>query len=60
MSKRELSMEIKQSLKFKTVFVSGNEAVKQIFDEINPDLTELNNLIYATSKTLLYKCIKPK
>ena len=35
--------------------------MKQIFDEINPDLTELNNLIYATPKTFQYKCgIKPK
>ena len=61
MSKREPSMGIKQTLKLKTLFVSGNEAVKQICDEINPDLTELNNLIYATSKNLQYKCrIKPK
>ena len=61
MSKREPSMKIKQTLKLKTLFVSGNEAVRQIFNEINLDLTELSNLLYATSKSLQYKCvIKPK
>ena len=61
MSKRELLIKIKQTQKFKTLFVLGNETVKQIFDEINPDLPELNNLSNATSKTLQYKCcIKPK
>ena len=48
-------MKIKQTLEFKTLFVSGNETVKQICDKIKPDLTELNNLIYATSKNLQYK-----
>ena len=61
MSKREPLMKIKQTVKLQILFVLGNETVKQICDEINPDLTELNNLIYATSKTLQYKCcIKPK
>ena len=53
---REPLMKINQTNKFRKLFIIGNEAVKQICEVVNPDLTELNQLIYYTSKILQHKC----
>ena len=53
---REPLMKINQTNKFRKLFIIGNEALKQICEVLNPDLTELNQLIYWTSKILQHKC----
>ena len=53
---RETLMKINQTNKFRKLFIIGNEALKQICEVLNPDLTELNQLIYCTSKILQHKC----
>ena len=53
---RESLMKINQTNKFRKLFIIGNEALKQICESLSPDLTELNQLIYCTSKILQHKC----
>ena len=53
---REPLMKINKTNKFRKLFIIGNEALKQICEVVNPDLTELNQLIYCTSKILQHKC----
>ena len=35
----------------------GNKALEQLCHDMNPDLTELNELIYATGRVLQAKCV---
>ena len=53
---REPLMKINQTNKFRKLFIIENETLKQICEVLNPDLTELNQLLYCTSKILQHKC----
>ena len=53
---RESLMKINRTNKFRKLFVIENEALKQLCEVLNSDLTELNQLIYCTSKILQHKC----
>lgn len=53
---REPLLKIRQTHKYRNLFILGNEALSQLCTERNPDLTELNQLIYSTSKVLQEKC----
>ena len=53
---REPLMKINYSNKFRKLFIIGNKALKQICEVLNPDLAELNQLIYYTSKILQNEC----
>ena len=52
---REPLMKINQTNKFRKLFIIVNVALKQICYVLNPDLTELNQLRYCTSKILQHK-----
>ncbi|XP_042883074.1 uncharacterized protein LOC122260048 [Penaeus japonicus] len=54
-AEREPFLKIRQIHKFKKLFNLGNVALRQLCTERDPDLTELNQLIYATSKVLQEK-----
>ena len=54
-AEREPLLKIRQIHKFKKLFNLGNIALREICTERDPDLTELNQLIYATSKVLQEK-----
>ena len=54
-AEREPLLKIRQIHKFKKLFNIGNIALREICTERDPDLTELNQLIYATSKVLQEK-----
>ena len=54
-AEREPLLKIRQIHKFKKHFNLGNIALREICKERDPDLTELNQLIYATSKALQEK-----
>ena len=53
---RKPLMKINQTNKLRKLFIIGNKALKQICKVLNHDLTELNQLIYCTSKILQHKC----
>ena len=54
-SEREPLLKIRQIHKSKKIFNLGNIALREICIERDPDLTNLNQLIYATSKVLQEK-----
>lgn len=54
-TEREPLLKIRQIHKFKKLFNLGNIALREICTERDPDLTELNQLIYATSRVLQEK-----
>ena len=61
MYEREPLLKIRHVHKCKNILKHGNAALEIICEEVNPDLTELNEIIYATSKVLQSKCgIKSK
>ena len=49
-------MKISHVEKFKKVFQVGNEAIGQLCEKLNLDLTELNKLVYATARVSGKKC----
>ena len=58
---RESLLKIRHINKYKNVIDVGNEVLKQICNEIDPNLTELNELIHATAKLIQKRCgVKPK
>ena len=58
---REPLLKIRHTHKYRNLIVVGNAALKHLCNEIDPNLTELNELIYATGKVLQKSCgVKPK
>ena len=56
MDERDPLQKIRQTHKFKNIFKIANEALKQIIVDLQPDLSTLNQLTYATAKTVQAKC----
>ena len=56
MNERETLLKIRYPHKYKTILNIGNKALEQLCLDMNPDLTELNELIYATGRVLQAKC----
>ena len=58
---REPLLKIRHTHKYRSLIVVGSVALKHICNEIDPNLTELNELICATGKVLQKRCgVKPK
>ena len=53
---RDRLMKIRHAHKFKKILNTGNSILEEICFELNPDLTELNELIFSTGKVLQQKC----
>ena len=47
---REPLLKIRHNHKYRNLIVVGNKALKHLCNEIDPNLTELNELIYSTGK----------
>ena len=56
MAEREPLLKIRSKYKFKGSFDLANTALELLCNELNPDLTCLNELIYTTGKDLQEKC----
>ena len=56
MNQRETLLKIRHPYKYKTMLEIGNKALEQLCHDMTSDLTELNELIYATGKVLQTKC----
>eukprot|EP00795_Rhopilema_esculentum_P006964 gene6964-12586_t len=60
-NERESLLKIRHTNKYRNIIEVGNEALKQLCEETDPNLTELNELIYATGKVIQKRCgVKPK
>ena len=53
---RESLLKVHHTNKYRTIIDIGNEALKQLCNEMDPNLTELNELIYATGKVIHKRC----
>ena len=53
---RESLLKVRHTSKYRNIIDVGNEALKQLCNEMDPNLTELNELIYATGKVLQKRC----
>ena len=53
---RESLLKVRRISKYRTIIDVGNEALKQLCNEMDPNLTKLNELIYATGKVLQKRC----
>ena len=56
MNERDTLLKIRHPHKYNTILKIGNKALEQLCHDMNPDLTELNELIYATGRVLQAKC----
>ena len=52
---RQVLLKIRNSRKYRALFDAANTAV-QICNELNPDVTCLNELLYSPGKVLQEKC----
>ncbi|XP_065067405.1 uncharacterized protein LOC135692976 [Rhopilema esculentum] len=60
-NEREPLLKIRHTNKYRNIIEVGNEALKQLCEETDPNLTELNELVYATGKVIQKRCgVKPK
>ena len=55
-SDRESLLKVHRTSKYRTIIDVGNEALKQLCNKMDTNLTELNELIYATGKVLQNRC----
>ena len=53
---RESLLKARHTNKYRTIIDVGNEALIQLCNEMDPNLTELNELIYATGKVIQKRC----
>ena len=53
---RESLLKVHHTNKYRTIIDIGNEALKQLCNEMDPNLTELNELICATGKVIHKRC----
>ena len=49
-------LKVRRTSKYRTIIDVGNEALKQLCNEMDPNLTELNELIYATGNVIQKRC----
>ena len=55
-AEREPLLKIRSKRKFESAFDLANTALELLCNELNPDLTCLNELMYTTGKVLQEKC----
>ena len=60
MNDREHLPKIQNNNKSKKKIRVGNEAMRQIIVSTKPDITGLNEIMYATAKTISPKCSNKK
>ena len=53
---RQVLLKIRNSRKYRAMFDVANKALQIICNELNPDLTCLNELLYSAGKVLQEKC----
>ena len=53
---RQVLLKIRSSCKYRAMFDVANKALQIICNELNPDLTCLNELLYPAGETLQEKC----
>ena len=53
---RESLLKVRHTNKYRIIIDVGNEALKQLCNEMDPNLTKLNELIYATGQVVQKRC----